>query len=258
VPGQGRLGDKASVPLDMHGCPACPHPGSGPAILGSPDVNVNRRPALRLGDPGLHTACCGGNTWKANAGSATVFINGKSAHRMGDQTQHCGGTGQLIEGSPNVMVGETASAGAAQAASSSTSTSSAGSSATSPMAASASTGSSSTGSSSTGSSSTAGASAASASASTAHPSAAPSAAPAASGEEAPAPPDEPQAWLEVELIGEDGQGVVGERYVIAPPTGAPITGFLDEDGRARLDGLVAGTCQISFPDLDSEAWQSAT
>lgn len=106
MPGQGRLGDKANVPLDAHGCPACPHPAVGPAIRGSPDVNVNGRPALRVDDPGIHAACCGKNTWTATKGSLTVFINGKGAHRLGDENRHCGGLGQLIEGSPNVMVGE--------------------------------------------------------------------------------------------------------------------------------------------------------
>jgi hypothetical protein len=54
----------------------------------------------------MHAACCGTNTWKATQGSLTVFINGKAAHRMGDQNRHCGGMGQLVEGSPNVIVGE--------------------------------------------------------------------------------------------------------------------------------------------------------
>jgi hypothetical protein len=69
-------------------------------------VNVNRRPALRVDDPGVHAACCGANTWTATRGSTTVFINGKGAHRIGDQNRHCGGIGQLVEGSPNVIVGE--------------------------------------------------------------------------------------------------------------------------------------------------------
>jgi uncharacterized Zn-binding protein involved in type VI secretion len=34
-----------------------------------------------------------------------VFINGKAAHRMGDENQHCGGIGQLVDGSANVIVG---------------------------------------------------------------------------------------------------------------------------------------------------------
>ncbi|HEY3804895.1 MAG TPA: PAAR domain-containing protein [Kofleriaceae bacterium] len=102
---QGRLGDKANVPLCAHGCPACPHPGVGPAISGSPNVNVNGKPAVRVDDNGVHSACCGPNQWRALAGSPTVFINGKAAHRAGDATQHCGGNGRLVEGSPNVDVG---------------------------------------------------------------------------------------------------------------------------------------------------------
>ncbi|MGE0546323.1 MAG: PAAR domain-containing protein [Kofleriaceae bacterium] len=105
MPPQGRLGDKSQVPVCAHGCPACPHPAIGPAIGGSPDVNVNGRPALRAGDPGIHAACCGPNTWTAQAGSSTVFINNMPAHRMGDADTHCGGIGKLIEGSPNVIVG---------------------------------------------------------------------------------------------------------------------------------------------------------
>lgn len=105
MPPQGRLGDKSSVPADAHGCPACPHPCVGPAIQGSPDVLVNKRPALRVGDPGIHAACCGPNTWTAQAGSGTVKINNKDAHRQGDADKHCGGSGNLIEGSTNVITG---------------------------------------------------------------------------------------------------------------------------------------------------------
>jgi uncharacterized Zn-binding protein involved in type VI secretion len=105
MPPQGRLGDKSTVPADAHGCVACPHPCTGPAIMGSPDVNVNSRPALRVDDIGVHAACCGPNMWTAQAGSGTVFINSKAAHRLGDADKHCGGMGQLVEGSDNVIVG---------------------------------------------------------------------------------------------------------------------------------------------------------
>jgi len=101
----GRLSDIAQVPVDAHGCPACPHPGVGPAITGSPDVFINGMPALRVTDKGIHAACCGPNTWTATKGSATVLINFLQAHRMGDMNTHCGGVGHLITGSPNVMVG---------------------------------------------------------------------------------------------------------------------------------------------------------
>src|SRR3569832_1807419 len=111
MPGQGRLGDKAHVNLDAHGCPACPHPATGPAISGSPNVLTNGRPSLRVDDPGMHAACCGTNTWTAKAGAQTVFINNKAAHRLGDATKHCGGMGMLIEGSNNVMVGDAGGGG---------------------------------------------------------------------------------------------------------------------------------------------------
>lgn len=105
MPAQGRLGDKSQIPACAHGCPACPHPAIGPAVGGSANVFVNGRPALRVGDPGIHAACCGPNMWSAKSGSGTVKINGKGAHRMGDADQHCGGMGKLIEGSADVNVG---------------------------------------------------------------------------------------------------------------------------------------------------------
>jgi uncharacterized Zn-binding protein involved in type VI secretion len=106
MPPQGRVSDLAKAQADKHGCPACPHPVIGPGIQGSPDVMVNELPALRVGDPGIHMACCGPNMWNAKTGSATVFINGKAAHRKGDLTQHCGSVGELTMGSPNVLVGD--------------------------------------------------------------------------------------------------------------------------------------------------------
>lgn len=66
---------------------------------------INNLPALRVDDAGVHTACCGPNQWRAMGGSATVFINGKPAFRKTDPAQHCGGVGQLIQGSPDVDVG---------------------------------------------------------------------------------------------------------------------------------------------------------
>jgi len=78
----------------------------GGALQGSPDVFVNGRPALRVGDVGAHAGCCGPGLWRASAGSATVFINGVAAHRAGDRTLHCGGAGALVEGSADVLIGD--------------------------------------------------------------------------------------------------------------------------------------------------------
>lgn len=111
MPPAGRLGDKAKAPVDAHGCPACPHAVMGPAIIGSPTVFVNGMPALRVGDVGVHAACCAMNMFMAEKGSTVIFIDGKPAHRKGDKTKHCGGPGTLIEGSPNVVFGEEPTAG---------------------------------------------------------------------------------------------------------------------------------------------------
>ena len=106
MPGQMRLGDIGNVDSDGHGCPGCPHPAKGPAIQGSPNVFVNGRPAVRKGDKGMHAACCGPNMWTATGCSGTVLINGKGAHRDGDAESHCGGSGESIQGSGDVIVGD--------------------------------------------------------------------------------------------------------------------------------------------------------
>lgn len=100
----GRVGDIAFCPSDSHGCPGCAHPVQGPAIQGSPNVLINDLPALRVGDPGIHAACCGGNKWRAKEGASTVIVNNKRLFRQGDATKHCGGTGKLMMGSANVLV----------------------------------------------------------------------------------------------------------------------------------------------------------
>jgi uncharacterized Zn-binding protein involved in type VI secretion len=105
MPPAGRLRDKAHCPADAHGCSDCPHDVIGPAIIGSPDTIINNRPALRVGDQGVHSKCCGDNEWVAVEGSPTVLINNMQAHRLGDQTEHCGGMGKLVEGSSNVLIG---------------------------------------------------------------------------------------------------------------------------------------------------------
>jgi uncharacterized Zn-binding protein involved in type VI secretion len=103
---QSRLGDQSLVPADNHHkCPRCAHVCVGPAETGSFNVMVNTLPALRVTDSGVHSHCCGPNTWVAVAGSKTVMINNLPAHRLGDQDMHCGGPGYMIQGSANVLVG---------------------------------------------------------------------------------------------------------------------------------------------------------
>jgi uncharacterized Zn-binding protein involved in type VI secretion len=111
MPAAARLGDKAQVDADAHGCPACPHPGVGPIVTASTDVFVNKKGAARQDDLGIHAVCCGPNTFTVAKGSPTVYVNGKPFARMNDKTKHCGGSGPIIEGSPDVYVDDGANAG---------------------------------------------------------------------------------------------------------------------------------------------------
>lgn len=69
--------------------------------------------------------------------------------------------------------------------------------------------------------------------------------------------DEKKSWIEIELIDEADQPVVGQRYEITLPDGRVAKGTLDAQGFARIDGIDPGTCQVSFPDLDKDAWEKA-
>ncbi len=100
-----RLSDIAFVPSDTHSCSGCSHSCAGPLVKGSSDVYVNGLPVAREGDPGVHSGCCGANTWSCEGCSSTVKVNGKGVSRMADSTKHCGGKGSLTIGSPNVLAG---------------------------------------------------------------------------------------------------------------------------------------------------------
>jgi len=64
-------------------------------------------------------------------------------------------------------------------------------------------------------------------------------------------------WIEIEMVDEAGQPVTGERYKIELSDGTVSEGTLGSDGKARLEGIEPGSCKVSFPDLDSEAWEKA-
>jgi type VI secretion system secreted protein VgrG len=65
-----------------------------------------------------------------------------------------------------------------------------------------------------------------------------------------------KSWIEIELVDEDNKPVPGERYQITLPDGATIaSGTLNEKGFARVDGIDPGTCKVTFPDLDKDAWK---
>ncbi|MDH4139203.1 MAG: PAAR domain-containing protein [Coriobacteriia bacterium] len=93
--GYAAVGDYASCSSDGHGCPACPHPTTGPILRGSSNVFVRGKPAARQGDTGVTAACCGPNTFEIVEGDGTVLINGRPAAKFGSRTSHCGGVGKV-------------------------------------------------------------------------------------------------------------------------------------------------------------------
>jgi hypothetical protein len=70
-------------------------------------------------------------------------------------------------------------------------------------------------------------------------------------------PSEERTWIEIEVVFDTGAPARGVRYEIALPDGQVRTGWTDPEGIARLVGIPAGSCQISFPDLDASDWKSA-
>jgi uncharacterized Zn-binding protein involved in type VI secretion len=202
----------------------------GPAIAGSSNVFINGRPALRVDDVGIHGVCCGPNMWSAADGAPTVFINGKPAFRRGDPTRHCGGSGKLVEGSPDVEIGQRASVGAGMGGSGGAAGGSRG-----------------------GAASPGGSSPQDRGAAAHDHSADATVAGSAAHSSKQA---ETKDWIEIELVDIDGRGVGGEEYVIELPDGSTRRGRLDDCGKARLDGIAAGVCTVSFPRLDADAWQA--
>ncbi len=54
----------------------------------------------------------------------------------------------------------------------------------------------------------------------------------------------------------EGKPVPNEKYRIKVPNeDSPREGTLDSQGQAAYFDLDPGSCEVSFPDLDAEAWE---
>jgi hypothetical protein len=74
--------------------------------------------------------------------------------------------------------------------------------------------------------------------------------------QAAAPQKEKKDWIEIILVDMDGKPVPGVRYKITPSGGMPPQeGRLNEHGQAGYYKIEAGSCKITFPDLDKDAWE---
>jgi uncharacterized Zn-binding protein involved in type VI secretion len=106
------MGKPAARITDFHACPMVtglvPHVG-GPVVLGAANVLTGSLPQARVGD----TLVCVGPPDVVAMGSTGVFVNGRPAARLGDQTAH---GGVIATGLFTVLIGETASGGGGGAA----------------------------------------------------------------------------------------------------------------------------------------------
>ena len=74
------------------------------------------------------------------------------------------------------------------------------------------------------------------------------------------PPEDPEeakktVWIEIELVGEDDEPIPGEKYKVTAPDGRVAEGMLNGEGYARVSNLDPGSCKITFPNMDKDAWE---
>jgi hypothetical protein len=61
-------------------------------------------------------------------------------------------------------------------------------------------------------------------------------------------------WLEIELVDDLGNVVPNEKYRVTLPDGRVREGRLNAQGRARMDDVPPGVCEVGFPDIDASEW----
>lgn len=77
-------------------------------------------------------------------------------------------------------------------------------------------------------------------------------------EPAPAAEEIGVHWVEIVLVGEDGEPIPHVAYQLRDPDGRTHRGRLDERGLARVSGIRSpGECRLTFVGMDEDAWVAA-
>ncbi len=81
----------------------------------------------------------------------------------------------------------------------------------------------------------------------------------AAPEHKPADNADKTSWIELQLVYEsNGLPVPGAYYKVTLPDGTTVaSGSTDEQGVGRVECIDPGSCDISFTDLDKDAWADA-
>jgi len=64
-----------------------------------------------------------------------------------------------------------------------------------------------------------------------------------------------KTWIEIQLVGEDGEPISGKKLEIELPDGTKKTATFNKEGKARFEGIAKGECQVALLGLDREAWE---
>jgi type VI secretion system secreted protein VgrG len=64
-----------------------------------------------------------------------------------------------------------------------------------------------------------------------------------------------KSWIKLKLVDEEGKPVPGEAYEIKTSDGKYRTGSLNNKGEAHVKGIEPGNCEVTFPNLDKDAWE---
>lgn len=76
---------------------------------------------------------------------------------------------------------------------------------------------------------------------------------------APPPADDrpEKTWVEIQLLDPDGEPVGGAKYRLKITDGSVREGTLNDEGKARVNGIDPGSCTVWFPDFDAKEWRPA-
>ena len=70
-------------------------------------------------------------------------------------------------------------------------------------------------------------------------------------------PNTELTFIELALVDGDGKSVGFVSYSVTAPDGKVFSGMLDAGGRARIDGVAKGNCEVRFPEFHGADWSAA-
>jgi len=66
-----------------------------------------------------------------------------------------------------------------------------------------------------------------------------------------------KSWIKLKMVDEEGKPVPGQAYEVKTSDGKIRSGSLNHKGEAHIQGIEPGNCDVTFPNLDKDAWEDA-